>query len=284
MAEFPGPLVDVLSDVSYGREHLPGAVNFCVYETAFVEKMLAAFPDKEVALTVYGCGDSTREAEVAVARLKAAGYTKVMALAGGLEGWKAAGGELEVGPAAAVADGWQAVDREGSFVHWTGRNLFNYHTGGLKLGDGRVLVEGGRLKEGVLTVDMTSLSCADLTDSALNAMLVAHLKSGDFFEVGEHPLAEFRVRSAEEIPGATAGVPNHRIEGDFTLRGVTRPLSFDALVARKEDGGHVAQAVFEVDRTLWGSIYGSGKFFARLGQHVVNDAFHVRLKVATGPE
>ena len=41
--------------------------------------------------------------------------------------------------------------------------------------------------------------------------------------------------------------------------------------------------MIDLDRTQWGSIYGSGKFFARLGQHVVNDLIHLHLKVTTIP-
>jgi hypothetical protein len=37
----------------------------------------------------------------------------------------------------------------------------------------------------------------------------------------------------------------------------------------------------DFDRTQWGSIYGSGKFFSRLGQHVVNDVIHLHLKIVT---
>jgi hypothetical protein len=32
---------------------------------------------------------------------------------------------------------------------------------------------------------------------------------------------------------------------------------------------------------LWGAIYGSAKFFGNLGQHIVNDEFHLQLKVVT---
>jgi hypothetical protein len=39
----------------------------------------------------------------------------------------------------------------------------------------------------------------------------------------------------------------------------------------------------EFDRTLWGSEYGSGKLFARLGQHLVNDFVHLHLKIVTAP-
>ena len=67
------------------------------------------------------------------------------------------------------------------------------------------------------------------------------------------------------------------------MRGKSSPIAFDASVAEKEPGIYVAQATLDFDRTLWGSLYGSGKFFARLGQHVVNDLIHLQLKVVTRP-
>jgi len=65
------------------------------------------------------------------------------------------------------------------------------------------------------------------------------------------------------------------------LRGVTRPLELSAVVARKPEGAFAAQARLDIDRTLWGSVYGSAKFFGRLGQHLVNDVVHLYLKVVT---
>jgi rhodanese-related sulfurtransferase len=79
----------------FAAEHLPGSVNICVYETAFIDKIRAAFPDPNTALIVYGLNDSTLEAGVALIKLGAAGYAQVTALPGGLEGWKAGGGKIE---------------------------------------------------------------------------------------------------------------------------------------------------------------------------------------------
>jgi ABC-type phosphate transport system auxiliary subunit len=62
---------------------------------------------------------------------------------------------------------------------------------------------------------------------------------------------------------------------------VTKPLDFPAVVARKAEGAFAAQARLDLDRTLWGSVYGSAKFFGRLGQHLVNDVVHLYLKVVT---
>jgi hypothetical protein len=62
---------------------------------------------------------------------------------------------------------------------------------------------------------------------------------------------------------------------------VTNPIAFAAVVARKSDGSFTAQAILDLDRTAWGATYGSAKYFARLGQHLVNDEFHLQLKVVT---
>jgi len=279
------PLIDVLSTESFAAEHVPGAINICAYETAFADKVKEAFPDPAVELTVCGYCDDTREAEVAVEKLHAAGYRNVKVMSGGLEGWKSKGGVPEgEGLHGTQASGRFAVDASESFIHWTGRNLFNFHTGSLKLGDGFVALEDGKLKAAEITIDMNSLGCTDLTDDAMNRMLIAHLRSDDFFKVDDYPVATFVLSSASVIDGVTDGLPNHHISGDLTVRGITRRIGFDALVAEKGQGIFVAQAVFEIDRTEWGSVYGSGKFFARLGQHVVNDKVHLHLKIVTRPQ
>ncbi len=277
-------LIDVLSPDSFEREHIPGAVNFCVYETAFTDKVKDAYPHPATPLRVCGYSSATKEAETAAERLGAAGYTSVKVQEGGLQGWKDGGGVPEgSGGDTPRAGGIRRVDTGASFIRWTGRNLFNFHTGALKLKDGQVVLENGRLTGGTIRIDMESLSCSDLADSAMNRMLIDHLRSDDFFSVAEHPDATFAIVSAEPVEGCTSGTPSHRITGDLTLRGKTARISFDALIAEKEDGSFTAQAMPDLDRTLFGSIYGSGKFFARLGQHVVNDLVHLHLKVVTEP-
>lgn len=277
-------LIDLLSADSFAEEHLPGAENFCVYETAFIEKVRAAFPDPNVEMTVYGLNDLTKEAGEAVSKLNAAGYANVSVLPGGLEGWKTAGKATQgSNHPTRPLNGRFEVDLAASFVQWTGRNLFNHHTGTLQLGKGHLLIEEGLLIEAVLTIDMTSLRCSDLTDSALNAALIAHLRSDDFFSIDRHPQAKFVLTSSEPLPGATVGTPNYRFRGDFTVRGKTQPIILSASVAEKSSGVLVAQSILEIDRTLWDSIYGSGKFFGRLGQHVVNDFIQIQLKVVTFP-
>lgn len=276
----PENLIDVLSDESFACERLPGARNFCVYETAFLDKVTEAFPSKDVALTVYGLNDRTRETAEAVSRLKSAGYHNVTVLPGGLEGWKARGGVIEGDAAAATSpEGRFKIVTEESFLRWTGRNLFNFHEGTLKLKGGFLEVKDGRLAGGELQMDMASLHCLDIADDSMNAKLIAHLRSEDFFALDRFPEVTLRVTGSELLREITSGMPNLRVEAELALRGEKRPVEFFVTAAARQDGALVAQGSLQFDRTIWGAIYGSGKFFARLGMHVVNDLVDIQVKV-----
>jgi 3-mercaptopyruvate sulfurtransferase SseA len=93
---------------------------------------------------VYGLNDSTLEAGVALTKLGTAGYMRVSTLPGGLEGWKASGGNVEQSAAPELPSGQFEVDQKASLVEWMGRNLFNRHVGTLQLGPGQVLIKDGR--------------------------------------------------------------------------------------------------------------------------------------------
>jgi len=56
---------------------------------------------------------------------------------------------------------------------------------------------------------------------------------------------------------------------------------FGCVAGVTPDGKLAAQASFLIDRTVWNVIYGSGKFFSRLGGHLVNDLVDIEIKVVT---
>jgi polyisoprenoid-binding protein YceI len=245
--------------------------------------VLALVPDKEEPIVVYGAGEGSLDVSAAAEKLRAAGYTRVQTFDGGLAEWKTAGlslegtGELPQPPA---PDGTFRLDTTQSIIRWTGRNLFNHHSGTVKPASGEVVLRQGQLISARFTVDMNSIACEDLTDPALNAMLIAHLHSADFFDVPHHPAADFIAAAAERIPNCTDGTPNYQLRGTFTLRGITRPLEFPVLIATSDDASRVtAQGQFELDRTEYGSHYGSGKLFRFLGKHIVNDHIHLHVKI-----
>ena len=279
----PPRLIHVLPPEIFAAQRIPGSVNACVYETAFLDHLATQGIGTGDALVVYGAGGTSHDVHAAVEKLHAAGFERVSAFPGGLEEWRAAGLPLEGSgelPKPPVPDGSYRLDCAQSIIRWTGRNLFNHHHGFLRCSGGEIELHAGELVTARFTVDMNSIACEDLTDGAINAMLIAHLKSSDFFETVRFPVAEFRAERAERIHGCTDGTPNFIVHGMFTLRGISRPLSFPVLVAPSEDGGRItAQGQFEIDRTAFGSEYGSGKLFRFLGRHLVNDHVHLHVKV-----
>ena len=278
--------MNVLTPEAHAEAHLPGSVNFCVYETAFIGDVTAAYPDRATPFIVYGLADATIEAREAQEKLAQAGYLQTRRLAGGLKAWQSSGGPAEGSgaPPPPSVDGDYAIDTTASMILWTGRNLLNFHHGRLQLSGGELAVRDGKVVRGRAAVDMASLECFDLTDSALNRALLGHLRSEDFFAVDRFPTAEFLFERVEPLPDATPGSPNYLVAGALTLRGITAPVEFSAVIGPRPEGGQIAQAQLDIDRTKWGALYGSGRFYSRLAGHLVNDLIHLHLKILTNPK
>jgi len=278
----PPALVHVLPEEVFAAKRIPQSCNACVYEMSFLETMASLAPDKASPVIVYGAGEGSHDAEVAKEKLLAAGYANVEVFADGLSGWEHAGLPCEgkgLLPAEPRVSGTFEVDTKESVARWTGRNLFNHHNGTVKLNSGRIVIKDSALVSAQFTIDMRSIACEDLTDSTWNAMLIRHLQDADFFDVGNHPQAIFIAKRAERLDARTEGTPNFVLHGQFTLRGITRPLSFPVVIAAADGQRITGQAQFELDRTQFGSIYGSGRFFRFLGKHVVNDHIHLHVKL-----
>jgi polyisoprenoid-binding protein YceI len=279
----PPTLLHVLPPEVFAAARLSGSVNACVYETAFLDKVRELGLDPAAPVVVYGASEGSLDAVAAAEKLRAAGFTEVQAFEGGLAEWQAAGLPLEgTGqlPEPPVPDGTYTVDPVESVIRWTGRNLFNHHSGTVRLAGGEIGVKEGQLIGARFTIDMTSIACEDLADPGMNAMLLAHLRTTDFFDTAHHPTAEFVATAAERIHTCTDGTPNHLLRGTFTLRGISHPLEFPVLIAARDDARHLTgQGVLTFDRTAYGSHYGSGKLFRFLGPHVVNDLIHLHVKI-----
>jgi polyisoprenoid-binding protein YceI len=95
-----------------------------------------------------------------------------------------------------------------------------------------------------VVIEMASVSSGD---SALDD----HLRSADFFDAGNHPIATFR-STRIATSGTTA-----RVTGDLTIKGVTRPVVLDAeFVGHAVDPWGNDRAVFSaraaINREDWG--------------------------------
>jgi polyisoprenoid-binding protein YceI len=83
-----------------------------------------------------------------------------------------------------------------------------------------------------------------------------HLKSADFFDVAKYPNIVFKSKSFKPV-----GKNKYKLAGDFTMHGVTKPVTFDVIY-----GGTIAKDPFgntkagfkltgEINRKDWGLVW-----------------------------
>jgi polyisoprenoid-binding protein YceI/rhodanese-related sulfurtransferase len=280
-------ILDTLPPEYFARRHLPGAMNACVYEVVFPERLAELLPDKAATVVVYGSSHLSKAGEVAADKLARLGYSQVFELDGGLAAWQAANlplAGLSPGDASDEHSDFRLparnfrLDIDLSVLTWQGRNHHNTHTGSLKLSEG-ALSWDGHSGVGRFVIDLATLADHDLADRDLNALLIRHLLSEDFLFAERHPTATFDLTSLTPIPGAMPGEPSFSAQGLLTVRGVRAELEFPVTVSPLEDGSISFEAHFDWDRVRWGVAYGSGRLFRHLGMHLVYGPVSIALRL-----
>lgn len=179
--------------------------------------------------------------------------------------------EAKVGEAQEVAEAGEhavtyTIDKAQSTVTWVGTKPTGRHDGLFPIEEGSLRVEDNNVVGGTVTFDLRKL---DVTDADIDAdskgKLIGHLHSNDFFDVENHPEAEFVIVSVEPYVGGTTqeetdsefklSNPTHTVTGNLTLRGTTKSIAFPAIIS-VTDNEVSAQAKFNIDRTDWGVSYG----------------------------
>ena len=154
------------------------------------------------------------------------------------------------------------VKVEESTVTWKAYKVTGSHTGTVNLKSGALIFEEGTLSGGEFVVDMTSLVDLDL-EGEYKGKLEGHLKSDDFFGVATHPTSKLVFTKV-----TPSGKNSYEVTGDLTIKGITKPVSFDVSVY-----GSKATATLKVDRAQYDVRYGSGSFFENLGDKTIYDEF-----------
>jgi hypothetical protein len=172
-----------------------------------------------------------------------------------------------------------------SKVEWLGTKPTGTHYGTLSIKEGSLFVKDGELTGGVFVLDMTSIVVLDIDDPKMNENLVGHLKSADFFLVDSFPTATFKfstvtpLESSTEVEGKVN--PTHRIEGNLTMRGITRKVNFPAKIKIDEQGISAKTPQFVINRTEWNVNYGSKSVFANLKDNFIHDEIGITITIRT---
>ncbi len=163
------------------------------------------------------------------------------------------------------------VEASKSKVEWLAKKVTGQHNGTVALTSGNLIVSGDKITGGSFIVDMTSIVCSDLTGE-WNGKLVGHLKSDDFFSVENNPSSKFEITKVVESAGNTT------IEGNLTIKGITKPISFPASVSKKGNV-IVAIATIKIDRTKYDIKYGSKSFIEGIGDKAIDDDFELKVNL-----
>ena len=182
------------------------------------------------------------------------------------------------------------IDSARSQLKWMGSKVSGKHNGQIHLKKGRVRVQGSSF-QGSFVVDMSSITCTDISNPKYNKKLVDHLKSRDFFHTSKHKTAKLVILQARPQKKPAQKDKNYIVERDYlvkakvTIRGITRKVTFTARVqlpqAGAKKGKFRAKGTLKLDRTLFNVKYNSGKFFKALGDKLIHDTFRIQFDIVS---
>lgn len=143
-----------------------------------------------------------------------------------------------------------SVDAEASSIDWKGYKVLKSentsHFGTMKFSEGEVGVKDNQITSGKFTADLTSIKNTDLADNQeLAKQLEDHLKSADFFEVEKFPTATFEIT---KVTPAEQGDFNSVLEGNLTIKGITKSVSFKANVKVENEQVSIATEQTDINR------------------------------------
>lgn len=168
------------------------------------------------------------------------------------------------------------LDTLNSKVEWKGYKIFKSestsHFGTIKFESGDVTVKEGSLESGKFVADMNSLTSVDLKDDAEQlGKLNGHLKSGDFFQVEKFPTASYEIT---KVTPSAEGDYNTLLDGNLTIKGITKPVQFKANVSVKEGVVSIATEPKDIKREEFGV-----KFQAPAENGVIKDDVTLQISV-----
>lgn len=146
------------------------------------------------------------------------------------------------------------------------------HIGTLKFESGEVTVKDNKLESGQFVIDMNSIANEDLKETDGNSKLIGHLKSADFFDVEKFPTASYEITKITEAPAGSDY--NTVLDGNLTLKGITKPATFNANVKIKDGELSIATEPKDINRDEFGI-----KFQMPAAEGLIKNEINVQMKV-----
>ena len=162
------------------------------------------------------------------------------------------------------------IDISKSNIKWMGELTFHFgsHDGFINFKEGYFIKTDDVITGGEFIIDMNSITNTDIKQQEGKDNLVDHLKQPDFFDTKKYPLAKLVITNVEYSEDETI-----RIKANFTLKGITKPIQFNATPNYTKKSLHTK---FKLDRRKWNVNYKS-----KLRDYAISDAigFEVNIKL-----
>lgn len=176
-----------------------------------------------------------------------------------------------------------AVDVPRSELKWSAYKPAGTTQGIIPIADGTIYVDGDLITGGSVHFNMAGLQVTNMEGDD-KAYLESHMKGsipgkeGDFFNVAQYPTATFTILNSTKLENDPLGT--HMIQGELTIKDITKPVSFKAVVDLSSGVALKATAEpFVIDRTEWDIRILSKKFFDDLKDNFVNDEVRIELTI-----
>lgn len=160
------------------------------------------------------------------------------------------------------------VDVTKSTIKWKGYKPTGSHEGTILLQTGNIELEDSKIVGGSFTVDMTSIKDADGS-----ARLEGHLKSEDFFEVETFATSTFKISKVTYEEGKIL------VTGIMTIKGISKEITFPAIVNSTEDSVTLTSETFQINRAEFNVKYKSKSFFNDLKEKFIDDEFDLQVTI-----
>ncbi|TCC96516.1 YceI family protein [Pedobacter hiemivivus] len=165
------------------------------------------------------------------------------------------------------------IDPAQSNIDWIGKKVTGAHNGTIAIKAGKIILNEGKVTGGNFIVDTTSINILDIADPDTNAQFLGHLISDDFFGTEQFQEANLVINT----------VTGNHISADLTIKGITHPIDFDAVISQTDDT-LTAKAKLLVDRTKYGMKFRSGNFFLDLGDTLIYNDFELNVSITAKAE
>ena len=172
------------------------------------------------------------------------------------------------------------VDAASSIIEWVGSKPAGKHNGTIAISNGEVYLNNGKIESGKFTIDMNSITVLDLKAGEGKEDLEGHLKglgkeedADHFFNTKKFPEGSFEITAVNTVDAQTT------VEGNLTLKGITKPVKFPATITLDGNKMTLSTESFKINRTEWNVNYASKSIFDNLKDKFVDDEIELKVNV-----